>query len=114
MFGELHAALIGLSARLCGGENWIAHVDPSNDAERDESLVQGISLSTVRRSSADLARVGHSGTVSVFAEKVETMAEALQGSLLSYLSIATRKRVDTNVFKAIYTPSFHTDQGSGE
>jgi hypothetical protein len=42
------------------------------------------------------------------------MAEAVQGSLLVYLSIATRKRVETNVFKPIYTPSFQTDQGSGE
>jgi hypothetical protein len=42
------------------------------------------------------------------------MAEALQGSLLVYLGIATGKRVETNVFKPIYTASFQTDQGSGD
>lgn len=37
-FGGLHAALLSLSTRICGPQNWISQVEPSSDAEREDSM----------------------------------------------------------------------------
>lgn len=41
----------------------------------------------------------------VFAEKVEKLAETLETSILTYLTVSTRKRAGTNAFRPIYAPS---------
>lgn len=47
-FGGLHSALLGLSAKICGSQDWISKVAPSNDNEReeDQTLVLGESLAS--------------------------------------------------------------------
>ena len=46
-FGGLHSELLGLSAKICGSQDWISKVAPSNDSEReeDQTLVLGTSHS---------------------------------------------------------------------
>lgn len=41
----------------------------------------------------------------IFSEKVEKIAEALQAAILTYLTVSTRKRAGTNAFRPIYAPT---------
>ena len=47
---------------------------------------------------------------SIFTDKVQTHAEALQTALLTYQSIATRKKAGTNAFRPIYLPSLQYNE----
>jgi nuclear pore complex protein Nup205 len=58
-----------------------------------------------------LTALRNAGTL--FSEKVETAAEALETTILSYHSVATRKRAGTSAFRPVWLPSLHTEQSSG-
>jgi nuclear pore complex protein Nup205 len=50
---------------------------------------------------------------SVFSQKVDTLVESLEASLLLYMSTVTRKRADSNGFRPVLRPSFkHADNTS--
>lgn len=54
--------------------------------------------------SADcLAALRDAGTI--FTDKVQTLAESLQAAILTYQSVATRKRAGTNAFRPLLLPS---------
>ncbi|KAM0793089.1 hypothetical protein ACM66B_000571 [Microbotryomycetes sp. NB124-2] len=88
-FGGLHSALLGLSAKLCGPQDWLDKVVPTNDVEREDDQVLVLALR-------------NNGTI--FSDKVHTVAEALQAALFTYFSIATRRRAGTNAFKPVLLP----------
>ncbi|SCV68829.1 BQ2448_950 [Microbotryum intermedium] len=96
-FGGLHAALLNLSAKTCGPQDWVAHVLPSNETERDEdqTLVLGFR---------------HDATI--FSDKVETLVESLEAAILTYQSVATRKKQGTNAFRPVWAPSMSVTEGT--
>ncbi|GAA5896324.1 Nup192p [Sporobolomyces salmoneus] len=89
-FGGLHAALVGLSAKICGSQEWIAKVQPTNDLEREEDQTLVLALRD-------------NGTI--FTEKVDTLVENLETALLTYQSAATTKRPGSNTFRPVLLPS---------
>ncbi|KAK4058181.1 hypothetical protein OIO90_000920 [Microbotryomycetes sp. JL221] len=94
-YGGLHSALLSLSAKLCGSQDWISKVVPSNDGEREDDQVLVLALRD-------------NGTV--FTDKVHTVVEALQAALLTYHSIATRRRAGTNAFRPVLLPIAKTSE----
>ncbi|GAA5985830.1 hypothetical protein JCM5350_006906 [Sporobolomyces pararoseus] len=89
-FGGLHSALVALSARICGSQEWIAKVQPSNDLEREEDQTLVLALRD-------------NGTI--FTEKVDNLVENLETALLTYQSAATTKRPGSNAFRPVLLPS---------
>lgn len=49
----------------------------------------------------------------IFTEKVESLVESLEASILTYQTVATRKRAATNAFRPVWLPSTKL-QDSGE
>ncbi|SCZ90946.1 BZ3500_MvSof-1268-A1-R1_Chr1-3g02409 [Microbotryum saponariae] len=96
-FGGLHAALLNLSAKTCGPQDWVAGVLPSNETERDEdrTLVLGFR---------------HDATI--FSDKVETLVESLEAAILTYQSVATRKKQGTNAFRPVWAPSLSATEAT--
>ncbi|KPV78555.1 uncharacterized protein RHOBADRAFT_51011 [Rhodotorula graminis WP1] len=89
-FGGLHSALLALSAKICGPQDWVARVTPSNDVEREEDQTLVLAL---RNNST------------IFGDKVDTLVESVEAALLTYQSVATRKRAGTNAFRPVLLPS---------
>lgn len=38
-FGGLHSTILSLSAKLCGSQEWISKVVPTNDTEREDDTI---------------------------------------------------------------------------
>ncbi|GAA5892450.1 hypothetical protein JCM6882_005619 [Rhodosporidiobolus microsporus] len=90
-FGGLHSALLALSAKICGPQDWVSRIQPTNDVEREEDQTLVLSLR---------------GNGTVFTDKVDSLIESLEASLLTYQSVATRKRADTpGAFRPVLLPS---------
>ncbi|GAA5989348.1 hypothetical protein JCM11641_002770 [Rhodosporidiobolus odoratus] len=89
-FGGLHSALLALSAKICGPQDWVSRVLPTNDVEREEDQTLVLSL---RRNAT------------VFSTKVDSLIESLEASLLTYQSVATRKRAGTHAFRPVFLPT---------
>ncbi|GAA5994814.1 Nup192p [Rhodotorula paludigena] len=89
-FGGLHSALLALSAKICGPQDWVSRVLPSNEVERDEDQTLVLSL----RNNA-----------TVFGDKVDTLVESVEAALLTYQSVATRKKAGTNAFRPVLLPT---------
>ncbi|GAA5979980.1 hypothetical protein JCM10908_001488 [Rhodotorula pacifica] len=100
-FGGLHSALLSLSARTCGTQEWISRVLPSNDIEREEDQTLVLSVR---------------GSATVFSDKIDTLAESLQSALLSYENLATRKRPGSETFRPALLPTlkFGENSASGQ
>ncbi|GAA6062083.1 hypothetical protein JCM10212_006506 [Sporobolomyces blumeae] len=92
-FGGLHSALVALSAKICGAQEWVTRVVPTNDVERDEDQTLVLALRD-------------NGTV--FTDKVDGLVESLEVALLTYQSTATRKRAGTNAFRPVLLPTTRT------
>ncbi|KAK4054774.1 hypothetical protein OIV83_000698 [Microbotryomycetes sp. JL201] len=88
-FGGLHSALLTLSGKLCGSQDWIDKVVPTNDVEREDDQVLVLALR-------------NNGTI--FSDKVHAVAEAVEAALFTYFSVATRRRPGTNAFKPVLLP----------
>ncbi|GAA5831477.1 hypothetical protein JCM11251_004037 [Rhodosporidiobolus azoricus] len=90
-FGGLHSALLALSAKICGPQDWVARIQPTNDVEREEDQTLVLSLR---------------GNGTVFTDKVDALVESLEAALLTYQSVATRKRGDAaNSFRPVLLPT---------
>lgn len=89
-FGGLHSALVALSSKVCGSQEWIASVQPTNDLEREEAQTLVLALRD-------------NGTI--FGEKVDNLVENLETALLTYQSAATTKRPGSNAFRPVFLPS---------
>ncbi|BGP12970.1 hypothetical protein JCM10213_006609 [Rhodosporidiobolus nylandii] len=89
-FGGLHSALLALSAKICGPQEWVSKVLPTNDVEREEDQTLVLSLR---------------GSATVFTSKVDELVESLEAALLTYQSVATRKRAGTNAFRPVLLPT---------
>ncbi|GAA5922074.1 uncharacterized protein JCM15063_003177 [Sporobolomyces koalae] len=89
-FGGLHSALVGLSAKICGPQEWTAQIAPSSDSEREEDQTLVLALRD-------------NGTI--FTDKVDTLVESLQTALLTYQSSATTKRAGSTTFRPVLLPS---------
>ncbi|BGP36830.1 hypothetical protein JCM10449v2_000732 [Rhodotorula kratochvilovae] len=96
-FGGLHSALLALSAKVCGPQDWVSRVLPSNDVEREEDQTLVLSL----RNNA-----------TIFSDKVDTLVESVEAALLTYQSVATRKRAGTNAFRPVLLPSLKYGESS--
>ncbi|KDE08259.1 hypothetical protein MVLG_01525 [Microbotryum lychnidis-dioicae p1A1 Lamole] len=96
-FGGLHAALLNLSAKTCGPQDWVAGVLPSNETERDED--QTLVL-------------GFRHDANIFSDKVETLVESLEAAILTYQSVATRKKPGTNAFRPVWAPSLSATEAT--
>ncbi|GAA5919036.1 hypothetical protein JCM1841_003712 [Sporobolomyces salmonicolor] len=96
-FGGLHSALVALSAKICGPQDWVNKVLPTNDVERDEDQTLVLTLRD-------------NGTI--FTEKVDALVESLEAALLTYQSVATRKRAGTNAFRPVLLPTFKYGESS--
>ncbi|BGP04990.1 hypothetical protein JCM10049v2_000792 [Rhodotorula toruloides] len=96
-FGGLNSALLALSAKVCGPQDWVSRVLPSNDVERDEDQTLVLSLR-------------NNGTV--FSDKVDTLVESLEAALLTYQSVSTRKRAGTNAFRPVLLPTLKYGENS--
>ncbi|GAA5862929.1 hypothetical protein JCM1840_002329 [Sporobolomyces johnsonii] len=96
-FGGLHSALVALSAKICGPQDWVYKVLPTNDVERDEDQTLVLTLRD-------------NGTI--FTEKVDALVESLEAALLTYQSVATRKRAGTNAFRPVLLPTFKYGESS--
>ncbi|GAA6005529.1 hypothetical protein JCM10207_005238 [Rhodosporidiobolus poonsookiae] len=96
-FGGLHSALIALSAKVCGPQDWVSRVVPTNDVEREEDQTLVLSLR---------------GNGTVFTEKVDELIESLEAALLTYQSVATRKRAGTNAFRPVLLPTLKYGESS--
>ena len=121
-FGGLHSALLALSAKICGPQDWVARVTPSNDVEReeDQTLVLGpssftsrslpLSARTLTDSPSPPAALRTNSTI--FGDKVDTLVESVEAALLTYQSVATRKRAGTNAFRPVFLPSLKYGENS--
>ncbi|GAA5853541.1 hypothetical protein JCM8547_002499 [Rhodosporidiobolus lusitaniae] len=98
-FGGLHAALLALSAKVCGPQDWVARVLPTNDLEREEAQTLVLALR---------------GEGTVFTDKVITLVESLETSLLTYESVATSKRSGSSVFRPVILPTLRYGENSGQ
>lgn len=49
----------------------------------------------------------------IFTEKVEGLVESLEAAILTYQTVATRKRADTNAFRPVLLPALKI-QESGQ
>ncbi|GAA5875841.1 hypothetical protein JCM16303_004016 [Sporobolomyces ruberrimus] len=89
-FGGLHSAVVALSAKICGSQDWIARVQPSNDLEREEDQTLVVALRD-------------NGTI--FTDKVDALVENLETAILTYQSTATTKRAGSDAFRPVLLPS---------
>ena len=107
--------MLSLSSRICGSSDWLGFVVPTTDTEGedDSTLVLGAFLSCNALYYADDATIALRDPGSIFTDKVQTHAEALQTALLTYQSIATRKKAGTNAFRPIYLPSLQYNERTG-
>ncbi|KAI5480028.1 nuclear pore complex protein Nup205 [Pseudohyphozyma bogoriensis] len=96
-YGGLHSAVLGLSAKVCESQSWKSKVAPSNETEREEDQVL-------------VPALRNPGTL--FSEKVETLVESLETAILTYHSVATRKRAGTNAFRPVWLPSLSLENAS--
>lgn len=88
-FGGLHSAVVALSAKICGSQDWIARVQPSNDLEREEDQTLVVALRD-------------NGTI--FTDKVDALVENLETAILTYQSTATTKRAGSDAFRPVLLP----------
>jgi len=96
-FGGLHSALVGLSAKICGPQDFIASITPSNDLEREEDQTLVLALRD-------------NGTI--FTDKVDSLVENLEAALLTYQSTATSKRAGSNAFRPVLLPNVRVGENA--
>ncbi|KAL8292911.1 hypothetical protein RQP46_000605 [Phenoliferia psychrophenolica] len=92
-FGGLHSAMLALSAKICGAQDWLEKVTPTVELEQLQAHTMVPGLGPQQSS---------------FAESLEQLVESLQGAVFTYHNIATRKRLGTNAFRPVWSPSVST------
>lgn len=82
---------------------------PSNEVERDEDQTLVLCTSPEPRrlcwllTPAAFAALRNNATV--FGDKVDTLVESAEAALLTYQSVATRKKAGTNAFRPVLLPT---------
>ncbi|KAG0147222.1 hypothetical protein CROQUDRAFT_43203 [Cronartium quercuum f. sp. fusiforme G11] len=95
-YGAMHSSLLAIANTVCGNQEWVNGVVPITDSERADALIN---------------LPGSNVTFTLFQEKIQDLMLAFEGSVLTYLRVATQRRSRTR-FIPVLLPTLRQIEGT--